>query len=81
MKPLIPVGVPKILNKSIGRIMARPVIDIQFIMKTIFWGSNDLPDNFVEDHALQVVELNHDYELAKLSDSSSDAPNGSPNAY
>ncbi len=43
-------------------------------------GSNDLPDNFVEDHALQVVELNHDYELAKLSDSSSDAPNGSPNA-
>ena len=42
-------------------------------------GSNDLPDNFVEDHALQVIELNHDYELAKLSDSSSDAPNGSPN--
>ncbi|MDC1324786.1 hypothetical protein N8216_02035, partial [Flavobacteriaceae bacterium] len=42
-------------------------------------GSNDLPENFEEDHALQVIELNHDYELAKLSDSSSDAPNGSPN--
>lgn len=35
---------------------------------------NDVDNTFIEQHALKVVELNHSYDLAKNSPSSSDAP-------
>jgi hypothetical protein len=41
---------------------------------------NDLPANFIQDHALRVIDLTHDYELAKNSDSSSDAPSNTENS-
>ncbi|WP_412560642.1 hypothetical protein [Winogradskyella sp. MIT101101] len=41
--------------------------------------TNDLPSQFVQNNALKVVELGHEYKLAKHSDSSTDAPDNSPN--
>ncbi|WP_033408269.1 hypothetical protein [Psychroflexus tropicus] len=40
---------------------------------------SDIPPNFEANHALKVIEFDYNYDLAQNSDSSKDAPAGSPN--